>query len=150
MINDSLNKLRALKKFNLKKETLDVIRKNKEYLKELLIRQLSFGIDGSGKKVTVFGRSRYAPFTIRKKKGLSGLSGETSYITNYHTGNFYRGISMIAKSKSFEFKSSVSYYGAIVAQSGDIIMTLNENSIRRFVTEILQPELKRRLEASIK
>ncbi len=141
------NKIKQIIKFDAQKHTADIVNSNQQYLAELLKTQLEVGQDGNGKPVTIRGVAGYKPKTIANKRLMpaDSLSRVTRWVTNYMTGAFYAGIKPITDGKSLTFDSNVPYFQDIIAQSGGIIMKLNDYNIKKFKEEILIPELERRM-----
>lgn len=141
------NKIQKIISFDAKAETIKIIEDNKKYLSELLKNQLEVGEDGFGKDVKVNGNSFYQPFTIENKRhpSVRGLGRVTEWITNYMTGEFYKGIHPLTDGSALTFKSSVPYFDAIISQSGGAIMKLNDYHLKKFKEEKLIPELKKRM-----
>lgn len=139
------NKIRRIEAFDFKKHTIEIVEMNKEFLAELLRTQLERGLDGNNNAVTIRGVEKYAPFTIEKKRKMSGLSRVTQWITNYDTGSFYSKIRPITDGHRLSFDSTVPYFQDIIAQSGGIIMKLNKRNLDLFINTKLNPELQRRM-----
>jgi hypothetical protein len=137
--------LKKIQNFDEKMQVAEIVALNKEFLADLLKKQLRVGLDGNGNKVTIRGRSKYSAFTIEEKKQKSGLASVTEVITNYDTGDFYRGITPYTDGKRLFFDSSVPYFDEIVKQSGGIIMKLNKSNLELFIKTKLRPELIRRM-----
>lgn len=142
MLDDFYKKINAVADFDLVAETMQIINQNRGVLIQLLQDQLAAGKDGNDEPVTVFDRPFYAPETIRTKKGLPGLSGVVSHITNYMHGDFYHYMKVLTEGQTFEIMSTVSYFDEIIYQSGDQIMELNRASLDFFAQNILFPKLQ--------
>jgi len=140
------NKIRKIEQFDAKKHTIEIVNLNKDFLAELLRTQLEKGLDGNGNEVTIRGYAGYQPFTIDKKRTSGvGLGRVVEWITNYDTGNFYGNIRPHTDGVKLWFDSNVPYFRDIIAQSGGIIMKLNEHNLNLFIKSKLQPELQRRM-----
>jgi hypothetical protein len=140
------NKIKKIVEFDSRTHTKQIVEANAEFLNDLLRSQLKIGLDGNGNPVTVFGKSNYSERAVNNKLDNGfGLGREVRWITNYMTGEFYQGLSPVTNGSYLTFKSSVVYFHDIIAQSGGVIMKLNDANLRRFKTEILIPELERRL-----
>lgn len=142
MLQDFYDKIVAIQEFDIEKEVDNIINSNQEYLTGLIKDQLAQGIDGAGKSVTVFGSSVYSTVTIQRKKYLDGLAGETRWITNYMSGQFYANMNVKATGQIFQFSSDVPYLEAILEQSGDVILELDQKHLQQFADEILYPQLQ--------
>lgn len=143
------NKIRKIEAFDFQKNTIEIVQENKEFLAELLRTQLERGIDGNGNPVKIRGVEKYAPFTVEKKRKMKGLSAVTMWITNYDTGDFYKGIKPITNGIRLSFDSNVTYFQEIIAQSGGIIMKLNKQNLDLFIKTKLNPELQKRMKGGI-
>lgn len=139
------NKIRKIEAFDFQKNAIEIVEMNKEFLAELLRTQLERGLDGNNNPVTIRGVEKYAPFTIEKKRKMTGLSRVTQWITNYDTGQFYEKIKPKTDGVRLSFDSSVPYFQDIIAQSGGIIMKLNKQNLELFIKTKLKPELERRM-----
>lgn len=140
------NKIKRIVEFDVVKHTKEIVDANGEYLSNLLRNQLAAGEDGDGKAVTVKGNTQYRPVTVWNKREVGvGLGAVVEWITNYMTGEFYRGIRPLTDGRKLTFKSFVPYFNDIIAQSGGIIMKLNDFHMNKFKIEILIPELERRM-----
>jgi hypothetical protein len=140
------NKIKKIIQFDAKKHTVEIVNANAEYLNELLRSQLKIGLDGNGKPVTVFGNLAYSERAVHNKLDNGfGLGKEVRWITNYMTGDFYENLNPLTNGSYLTFKSNVSYFEDIIAQSGGVIMKLNDSNLKKFKTEILVPELERRM-----
>lgn len=137
--------IRSIEVFDIQKETIDIINKNRFYIEGLLRLQLQSGKDGDGENVTIFGRDYYKDSTIfEKERHGIGLGKQTEFITNYMNGYFYSELQTIAEGTVFKTISNVPYFSEIIQRSGSKIMNLNKEHLIEFSKEILIPELKRR------
>ncbi len=143
------NKIRKIESFDIQKNTIEIVAENKEFLAELLRTQLERGLDGNNNPVTIRGVEKYSPFTVEKKRKKTGLSSVTMWITNYDTGDFYKGIKPITDGVRLSFDSNVVYFQEIIRQSGGIIMKLNKQNLELFINTKLKPELQKRMKGGI-
>lgn len=140
---DFFKKIEVVEQFDIAKETSNIINESGDYIVSLLKSQLRIGLDGDGQAVTVFGRDYYNDLTVfYKEKYASGLGKETSYITNYFSGNFYTSIYVYASGEEFLFDSDVPYFSQIILQSGEKIMELSKENCKLFSETILIPKLQ--------
>lgn len=141
------NKLRKLEQFDIDKNVIDIVERNKIFLAELLKSQLDKGLDGDNKPVTVRGSEDYKLYTIEKKSHnpRGSLSAVIDWITNYETGAFYEYIKPHTDGRKLWFDSSVPYFSDIITQSGGIIMKLNKTHLELFINSKLKPELLKRM-----
>lgn len=146
MLDDFYNKIRAIQEFNIEFEALFIISENQEYLIGLLKDQLALGEDKSGKPVTVFDKPYYSQRTLREKRLMDGLSGQTKWITNYMTGAFYGNLKVITSGREFTFSSDVSYFDSIIYQSGDDIIELSQEHLKQFSDQVFMPLIKEAFE----
>jgi hypothetical protein len=124
----------------------DIINENGAFIVGLLKQQLRMGKDSKNENVTVFGRDYYSDRTVFEK---DRKRQETRWITNHDTGVFYLSIYVYAsaKTQSFIFDSDAPHFSKILLQSGDVIMGLNPENLRRVREEIIIPQLKLRRNA---
>jgi hypothetical protein len=61
---------------------------NHEIAENLNASQLAQGLKSDGTEANF----TYSPFTIATKKGKPGLAGVTDHLTNYNTGESYKGL----------------------------------------------------------
>lgn len=138
-------RLKAVIGFDAKAETVAILEQEKDVLIYLLQNQLKYGFDGDDNQVTVFGRTSYADDTIYEKRQMDNeLARETRWITNYMYGDFYRMMKVEISADTYSIMSDVTYYEDILAQSGDRIMVLGEDSKAALREQILIPKLKER------
>lgn len=144
-LQDLQYKIEVLKSFDIQEHIIDIINQSSNILSDLLAQQLAIGKDGKGQNVTVFTRDYYKDRTIFNKEHFgSGLGRITEYITNYMTGAFYREMFVRTQGTNFYIESRVPYFEKIIAQSGEIIMELNDANLEFFSREIVVPEIQRR------
>ncbi len=105
------------------------------------------GMDGSGKKTTLFGVAKYKKSTIAKKKKFGvGIGRITTRITNYMTGDFYNQLKVDIKLKKgkytgYDLSSSVEYFDKIIQRSGKDILVLNSKN-KRILKDLIVKDLK--------
>lgn len=144
-------KIAAIKKFDIVKETIQIINDNSFYLIGLLRIQLQKGSFPDGERVTItdsrFGkRDYYLDSTIHEKERHGvGLGKQTEWITNFMSGDFYDKIVLHTKGTKFILTSDVSYFTDITGRSGTLLMELSEEHLEDFKEEILIPKLRERL-----
>lgn len=143
-LNNLFRKIDAISKFDIEKETIDIINENGWYITALLRLQLQRGKDMNDEPVTIFGRDYYSDRTIFDKEhgAYPPLGKFTSWITNYRTGQFYSTLVTSAQGRVFKTESSVPYFDKILQRSGDKIMKLSKEHLSQFSREILIPQLK--------
>lgn len=143
-----IKKLRAIERFDIEQETINIINENRYYIEALLRLQLQSGKDGNNEPVTIFGRDFYKDATIfEKERHGVGLGKETGFVTNYMNGFFYSGLIAQAQGRTFEITSTVPYFTQIILRSGEQIMYLNTEHLQEFSKEVLIPQLQIRLKA---
>lgn len=133
--------------FNEAEAITEIINTNQEFITALLKQQLASGKDGNDEVITIFGRDTYSLETIINKRRVSGLGGETRWITNYMSGDFYSFLFVEAKGTSFEFFSDVEYFPEIIFRSDSVIMELNQEHIIILRQELILPELRKKYQA---
>lgn len=111
----------------------------------VLQTQMSFGKDGDGKNITLFGNPFYHPETIARKQGRTGIAGIVDHVTLFDTGDFYFSIYMEIEGESFKFKSDIFYFEDIIKKTGTSVMRLNKTSLKIIREDIILPQLKQRL-----
>lgn len=133
-------------KFDLQKETIDIINKNGNYINDLLRLQLQEGKDSNNENIKVFGREFYSDATVFDKEhgNYHPLGKQTEWITLFKTGAFYLSLVTFAEGRVFKTESTVSYFEDILAMSGEKVMKLNKQHLLEFTQEVLVPELKER------
>lgn len=97
-LKEIANRFRDLrgKEIEFVKEALN---ENSEVAVQMVAEQLAKGIKSDG-TAAVF---TYSPFTIAQKKNRPGLSGVTDHLTNYDTGESYRGLYFKVNGASVEY-----------------------------------------------
>jgi hypothetical protein len=142
---DIISRIKKVQEFDPVAETMDIIEKNADFIKELLRGQLASGRDGQGKPVTLFGRDFYADSTIfyKERHGV-GIGKITDHITNYDSGTFYSMLKVRTAESVFEITSDVEYFNDIIARSGSVIMELDSVNMARLANEVVIPQLKQR------
>lgn len=148
-LEDFKKKIQVLQEFDIKAVTIEIINENSELLADLLAQQLSQGRDGNKEKVLLNRRNGtfdfYSDYTVfHKEKFGSGFGKVTEYVTNYFSGAFYKEMFVRTEGENFFIESKVPYFDAIIRQSGEVIMKLNEDHLRYFTEEILVPQIKSR------
>lgn len=144
-LTDIINKLEKAKKFDLAKETANIINENQDYVRGLLLSQLRRGVDADNKKFKLIRHNGVFPYysdrTVfeREKKGL-----QTSIIDYKDTGAFQSTLYVFASLNSFIFDSDVPYFSDIIlhAESGDRIIELSDFNLRKLRDELILPQLK--------
>lgn len=141
-----IRKLESLQRFDIEKETIDIINKNGFYITAMLRLQLQEGKDANDEPVKVFGRDYYSDRTVFDKEhgNYSPLGKITEWITNYRSGDFYSSLVTRASGTTFKTESNVPYFEDILTRSGDVIMKLNKAHLIEFSEEILIPQLRER------
>lgn len=142
-------RIKALRIFDVRKETISIINQNSEYITGLLRLQLQEGKDANNQDVKIFGRDFYSDRTVFDKEhgNYPPLGKVTEFITNFRTGDFYRSLKTSASGTVFVTTSDVNYFQDILARSGAVIMRLNKRHLQEFAIEILVPELRKRFKA---
>lgn len=149
-LDNLFKKIERIERFDIAKETCDIINENGDFISDLLRAQLAKGKDGQGKEVTVFGRDFYSDRTVfEKERHGVGLGKETRWITNYMTGVFHNSIYVYASGTKFFFDSGVPYLNEILAQSGPKILELGKEGLEIFRDRILIPQLQLRFKNSL-
>lgn len=138
------DKIRKLMLVDNSRRIVEIVNDNKDFLADLLKRQLRAGLDGDDKPVTLNGNPFYQESTIKRKQKKKGLASVTKHVTNYDKGDFYKGIKPYSDGKRLSFLSTVEYYDDILERSGIIIMKLNKKHLKLFIRTKLQPQIKRR------
>lgn len=77
----------------------EALQDNSEIAADLVAGQLAQGVKSDGTKSDF----TYAPFTIAVKRGKPGLAGITDHLTNFDTGESYRGLYMKVNGDKIEF-----------------------------------------------
>lgn len=104
---------------------------NIEVAVDLIAGQLAQGIMKDGNKSDY----PYSPFTIASKKGKSGLSGVTAYLTNFDTGESYRQLYGKVQSSSIEFGTKTDKDEAISARMDGKAFGLAPESKEEFIRQ---------------
>lgn len=146
-----INKLKAAKKFDVVKETADIINENGDYISGLLLNQFREGKDADEKVLTLFRPDGSGPFPFYSDATIFQKFRKrqpTDRITYYDSGRFYTGMNVYTYGNTFVFESDVSYFGDILehAGSGYRIIELSKKNLERFRDEILAPQLKIRFD----
>lgn len=145
-LRNIISKIEKAEKFNIKKETIDIINNNAEFILELLRDQMRAGKDADNKPVFAKYGPYYADSTVFEKERYGvGLGKFTEWVTNYMSGNFYLSLKVITKTDTFNITSDVDYFSDIITRSGIRIMELSKENVLIFRNTILLPELQKRL-----
>lgn len=149
-LNNLFRRIDALIKFDIEKETIQIINDYGWYISALLRLQLQEGKDSDGEPTTVFGKTYYADRTVFDKEhgNYPALGKQTEFITLYKTGAFYQGLRTIAEGTVFRTESDVPYFEDILRMSGEKIIKLNKENLLQFSQEILIPQLRERYRIS--
>lgn len=145
-LNNLIKKIEALEKFDVQKETIEIINEYGWYITGLLRLQLQVGKDSNDEPLKIFGRDYYAEKTVFDKEhgNYPPLGKITEYVTYFKTGQFYFGLHTHAEGRVFSTQSDVSYFEKIIEMAGDSIIKLNKEHLMQFTQEILKPQLQER------
>lgn len=126
------------------------MRKNISVAKDLVAGQLAQGIESNG-ELTSFS---YAPITIARKRGKSGIAGITNRLTNYDTGESYDKLYMIIPTTGdvikLGTKSSEIKEAAISERMDNKAFGLSPDSRDIWVKQYVRPEFISRLIEKLK
>jgi len=113
-----------------------VISDNATAIEDTVRGQLAQGIKSDG-KLAVF---TYAPLTIAHKKRLTGLAGVYSHLTNYDTGESYRGLYATVDGNSIKFGTSSSKEDAISDRMDGKAFSPTAGNKANLIENKLQPQ----------
>lgn len=81
----------------------------------------------------------YAPLTIAIKRGKPGLSGVTSYLTNYDTGESYRRLYAIANGGRIEYGTKTDKSEAISERMDGKAFGLTNENREEMLNQFVRP-----------
>lgn len=115
---------------------------NSEVAADLIAQQLAQGIKSTGEKSDY----SYSLFTIASKKGKTGLAAVTSHLTNYDTGESYKGLYAKVKGSTIEFGTTSNKENAISGRmDGKAFGLMQENKeefIRQYVQKVYNKKVR--------
>lgn len=145
-LQDFENTINKMQAFDFGQELLTIVADNTEKLADYVKEQLAVGTDGDDKPNTIFGRKGYSQKTVEIKQANGvGLGAETSYITNYMTGEFYNTLLMKTEADTFEADSPVSYFGDITLYSSEDLLKVDEIHRKDFGETVTLPGISEAL-----
>jgi hypothetical protein len=111
------------------------LQQSEEFALDLVAGQLAQGIKSDGTKANF----SYAPSTIASKNQRTGLSSVTSHLTNYDTGESYRGLYMLVNGDNVKFGTHTDKEDAISERmDGEAFRPTKQNK-EDLVREKMQP-----------
>jgi hypothetical protein len=113
---------------------------------DLVAGQLAQGIKSDGKRANF----TYTPFTIASKKNKSGLAAVTSHLTNYDTGESYRGLYMKVNGSDVEFGTTTDKEAAISDRMDSQAFRPTKSSREILVRENLMPNFLKKIRELVK
>lgn len=144
-LTDIINTLESVKRFDIIKETANIINSNGDYISGLLLNQFREGKDGDGEVFKLIRNGGVFDYYSDRTVFEKGRKGQPyDRITYYDSGVFYTSIYVYASGDSFIFDSDVPYFPDILlhAASGEKIMELSKNNLELFKDQILIPQLQ--------
>lgn len=131
------------KEIVLAKESLN---ENMAVAVDFIASQLAQGIKKDGTKST-FG---YARKTVRLKKGKPGLSGVTSYLTNFDTGESYKQLYGKIEGDLIEFGTKTDKEDAISGRMDDKAFGLAPDNKEEFIRQHIKGSFIKKVKDIVK
>lgn len=123
-------------------ELENIVETNVDALTQLQSEQMAKGIDSEGNETALDGNG-YQQSTIEyKDKFGQGLGAVTDRVTGYMTGNLYASLKADVKDGQYALSSTVDYFPALLARTGDKWMGLNEDRRKQFSNNVTIPAIQ--------
>lgn len=137
---DDLRKLRdAINNFDFAAEQEQIVTDNKDVIADLQAEQWAQGLASDGGQIY----PEYAPYTIEQKRGKPGLSGVTSHVTFYDTGETYRLLTAMINSGHYTITAATFKFDKIIKRSGKRVVGLTYDSREKFAKGVTLPGIKK-------
>jgi hypothetical protein len=119
---------------------------SEEVAASLIASQLAFGVKSDGDQSDY----PYSPLTIALKKGKSGLSGVTAYLTNYDSGESYRKLYMRVEGEDVIFGTDTDKEDAISERMDGMAFRPTQENKEELIAQTVQPNFNKRIKEFLK